>query len=551
MGAREKPQRRGVRQAGLAAGERHRRLQPAELVYQPVAGRVRPGPHPSPRDVVHLVDGQPARVGDLAGEVRVDPVEPGVQPRPLLVAERARRGEHVGVAALGHRVDAHPGALQQAGGDRLAAEHPDGAGERPRLGHDRVGRHGDVIPAGGGHVRHRHHHRRARRAGPHHLAPDRVGRHVRAAGAVDPQDDRPGPAVVGGGPQRGGDRVGSHRPAADRAAPAAAAPDWAGRVDEGDHVLGRVGQLARPLGQGAGTLVAAEIEQEGTGPGVLADVGVDLVPVTEGIHQPVVQRLAGQERPAIDQRPGLAVADLEPLRDRVGELLRDRDREPLHRLPGRPGESALGEPVGGALVFLPLRDLVVQAELVQRVAEEQLLDADPGQLEFPGRLKVDPVERGRQVVRHVPGRGFAERLRPGHGGLAGPGELLHGGPQLLDPGQPDRPPAELDHQRLHPVIGSGPAQPLQHVRQAGPPHREQGGDGIGGRLLGESLGEVEFQDQRGGPPLTHPDNFLLQHRLGHAFHLTGHRSRRRGAGSPAAAGEHGWDGRYLSYRRLR
>jgi hypothetical protein len=136
----------------------------------------------------------------------------------------------------------------------------------------------------------------------------------------------------------------------------------------------------------------------------------------------------------VDQRPGLGVADLPPLRDRVGELLGDRDREPLQRLPGRPGEPALGEPVGGTLVFLPLRYLVVETELVQRVAEEQLLDADPGEVEFPGRLKVDLVERGRQVVRHVPWRGFAERLRPGHGGLAGPGELQHGGPQLLDPG---------------------------------------------------------------------------------------------------------------------
>ena len=322
-------------------------------------------------------------------------------------------------------------------------------------------------------------------------------------------------------------------------------------MDEGDHLLGRVGQLARPLREGAGALVAAEVEQVGAGPGVLADVGVDLVPVAEGIHQPVVARVAGQERTTVDQRPGLVAWNPQPLGDRVGELLRERDHQPLHCLAGGRGEAALGEPVVCALVLLPLRDLVVQAELVHRVTEEQLLEAEPGQVELAGWLEVDLVERGGQVIGHVPRREFAERLCPGHGGLARAGEVLHRGPQFLDPCQPDRTAAELDHQRPHPVIAAGPAQPVQHVGQARPAHGEQGGDRVARRLLHQPVGEVEFQDQRGGPSLAHPCDLLLQHQLGHESHHTGTPAHGREQDYRPASGHPGRAGRCLSYRRLK
>ena len=389
---------------------------------------------------------------------------------------------------------------------------------------------GDEVAAGGGHVRHGHHDRRAGLAGADHLPPDGVRGDGGTARAVHPQHDRAGPVVGGGGPQCRSNRVRPHRAVA-RAAPAAATPDRAGRVDKGDHVLGWPGQLARPPGERARALVAAEVEQERAWPHGLARVGIDLVPVAERIHQPGGQRLAGHERAAVDERPGLALAGPQALRDRLGQLPGEGGHECLHRLPGRPGEAVLGEPVRRVLVFVPLHHLDVQAELVERAAEEQLPHADPGKAEIPGGLEVDLAERGRQVVRQIAARHFTERLRPRHRRLSRGGEVGDGGPQVLDPPHPDGPPADLDHQRLHPVIGARPAQPVQHIGEPGPAHGQERGEGIGGWLLGEAFGQVEFQDQRGGPALDHPVDLVLKHGPVHVFHP---RACRGGPGRPGS-----------------
>src|ERR1039457_1226117 len=105
---RVQAQRRGVRQACLAPGQRHRGGQAAEFVDEAVVRGVRPGPHPAPGDLVHLLGGHATAGGNLAGEVRVDPVQPGIDPAPLLVAERPGGAERAGGPASAPRVGAHP-----------------------------------------------------------------------------------------------------------------------------------------------------------------------------------------------------------------------------------------------------------------------------------------------------------------------------------------------------------------------------------------------------------------------------------------------------------
>ena len=92
---------------------------------------------------------------------------------------------------------------------------------------------------------------------------------------------------------------------------------------------------------------------------------------------------------------------------------------------------------GADLYSCRLRALEADAELFQRVVQEHLLDGDAGEPEGAGRLQVDPVEAGGQVVGHVAVDEVAERLGPGHRELARLAEVADGGAQLLDLGQPD------------------------------------------------------------------------------------------------------------------
>src|ERR1035441_7699889 len=300
----------------------------------------------------------------------------------------------------------------------------------------------------------------------------------------------------------------------------AATADRAGRIDEGDDILARVRQRARALREHACALVAGEVEQIGARADLLPDLRVHLVPVAERVDQAGVQRLVGQERAAVNQRPGVGRRDFEALPDRLGDLLDDRGGEPLHGFPGGPGEAVLGQPFGGALVLVPPADLIVNAQLVQRAAIEPVLHADAGQPDVTGGLQVNAVEGGRQVIRHVAGREVAECLRPGDGELAGPAEFLNGGAQFLDPGEPDSPAADLHDQGPDPVVGARPAEPVEHVSEPGPAPRQYRGNGIGRWLLRDSLGQVQFQDQRSRPALAQPGDPVWDQRIHHASQLT-------------------------------
>ncbi len=180
----------------------------------------------------------------------------------------------------------------------------------------------------------------------------------------------------------------------------------------------------------------------------------------------------------------------------------------------------LGELLGGALVLVPLADLEVGAELVERAAQEDPLHGDAGQPEVTGGLQADGVERGGQVVGHVGGGELAERLGPGHRHLARLGELADGLAQLLDDAQADGPAAHLDHQGPDPAVAARPAQPVQHVGQDQPVPGHDGRHRIGGPGLGQAVAQVEFEDQRRGPLLAQPGQGGGDHLVWHGFRLS-------------------------------
>ena len=108
------------------------------------------------------------------------------------------------------------------------------------------------------------------------------------------------------------------------------------------------------------------------------------------------------------------------------------------------------------------------------------------------------VERGGQVVRHVPGGELAERLRPGHGQLARPREARSTAARSSwTTARPIGRPPTLATSAVTRVVRGGPAQPVQHVGQhAGGARASTAETGSAGRFLGDPLGQVEFQDQR-------------------------------------------------------
>ena len=156
------------------------------------------------------------------------------------------------------------------------------------------------------------------------------------------------------------------------------------------------------------------------------------------------------------------------------------------------GELAPHHPVGGVLVLMPLLQLGLDAELVERAAEERRLHAHTEHPETAARLQPDLVERGRQHVTAQPAGILTERLGPGDGGLAIGGKRLDADPQLLHD-RPGQRPADLDEQPDDPRILARLVQRSQcraeQPASAGPqPGQRILGVGVGGRF-----GQIELE----------------------------------------------------------
>ena len=100
-------------------------------------------------------------------------------------------------------------------------------------------------------------------------------------------------------------------------------------------------------------------------------------------------------------------------------------------------ELGAHDPVGGVLELVPLVELRLDAQPVERAAHEGGLDADAEHAQVPAGLEPDLVERGREHVAGHRAGPLVERLGPRQGRLAAGREGEHGQPQLLHrrPGQ--------------------------------------------------------------------------------------------------------------------
>ena len=130
----------------------------------------------------------------------------------------------------------------------------------------------------------------------------------------------------------------------------------------------------------------------------LAQVGVHLVAIAGAVDQAgLTGRRRGQRR-----RIGEFADPL--LRRGRGRRRRRRPRRPTStRRAGRAPRGARGElgahdPVGGALVLVPLVQLRFDAELVERAAQERRLGRDAEQPDLAGGLQPDLAAAGGQHV---------------------------------------------------------------------------------------------------------------------------------------------------------
>ena len=150
------------------------------------------------------------------------------------------------------------------------------------------------------------------------------------------------------------------------------------------------------------------------------------------------RRLGRRPRAGVDELPHRVGVSSRACGDRRRRASSKTDSAScVQRLAVRRGELGAHDPVGGVLVLVALLELRLDAELVERAAQERRLDARRRACRARRRAAARSRRRRWPGRRRRCRRAVAEALGPGDGRLAARRERPHAAPQLLHrrPGQ--------------------------------------------------------------------------------------------------------------------
>src|SRR6185437_15759740 len=148
------------------------------------------------------------------------------------------------------------------------------------------------------------------------------------------------------------------------------------------------------------------------------------------------------------------------------------------------------------LVLGAMLEAWLDAELVERAAEERHLDAQAHQPDLAEGLQPQLVEGRAQVIRAGARAELAEAVGIAEGELALGSEGADGVTQLLDLRGADLALAEACHQPFDARIVAGALQRVEHVAEIALLAQEDALDTAVGRRLGQRLSEIEHEDIR-------------------------------------------------------
>jgi len=222
--------------------------------------------------------------------------------------------------------------------------------------------------------------------------------------------------------------------------------------------------------------------------------GVHLVAISKRVNQTGLERLGGSPRPGVGELAHAHGLDRSTSGDRGDGFGEDGLGEAVERDAVGLGVLGAHVAVGGVLELVALLELRLDAQAVERAADERRLHPDAEQAESPAGLQPDCVEAGRQHIRgHVAGA-LAEALRPRERRFATRGEGAHTKAQLLHR-RPRQRSSDLGDQPDDVTVGCGLVQRTQDGTELGAAAGAQPGQRVVRVHFGGKLGEVHLEQQ--------------------------------------------------------
>src|SRR6185312_5481234 len=171
------------------------------------------------------------------------------------------------------------------------------------------------------------------------------------------------------------------------------------------------------------------------------------------------------ERALVDQLAHLAGVKAAPFGNAAHQLLEDRMQQRVGLLAMRRRHLRLGQDVHRGLVLGAMIEARLDAELVERAAEERRLDAQADQPDLAEGLQPQLVEGRAQVIGARAGAELAEAVGITESELALGAKGGDGVAQLLDLRRAGLACAEARHQPLDAWIVAGALERVEHVAE--------------------------------------------------------------------------------------
>ena len=418
------------------------------------------------------------RLGHLCDKVGVGGLHPGLHLRALGAGEFTEGRVDFRKGTLGDHPRADAQLLKRSGDHELSGHDADRPGDRARLRHDRMRRHGDVVAAGCRHVAHGHD-QGLDVAREHQFAPDHFGRNGGPARAVDADHDGAHRSVRARRSDPVHERVRAEQGAARRLHRARAAHDLAGGVEQRDLRRAERGGLAVQA-----VVLASDPVRARHGRRI-----VNLVFIREGVDETRGDGVGAQVRPAVERLSDVGLGFPASLGDRAHEFVVDVAIERCVHLPVRRRHGLLREGIGGGLVVADMEQIGHDAQFVERPAEEQLVGCHARHVKRAARQEENAVCRGSDIVL-----GRSTALEVGGHRLARLSKIRDRGPQFLQL-PPHRAAAHRrNHDGFHAIVSTGALKRRYHVAQRRPVRQERRQHA---RRPGFAHGRLDPQVQRG------------------------------------------------------
>jgi hypothetical protein len=233
-----------------------------------------------------------------------------------------------------------------------------------------------------------------------------------------------------------------------------------------------------------------------------AQARVDLVAVAEPVDQSRCDGLLRRQRRALDDLPDLRRLEAPGGGHVRDDRLRGRLSKPTRHLATGVGHAGAEEGVRCGLVLVALGELRLDAEAVERPADEERVCDDPGEAEVARRLEPDLLERRGEVVADVRRAHLAEALGPGDGRFPGRAEPPDGVAQLARMGEADRALSDMGDESDDMRVARRAREPVDQPaddRDLPPTHAQR----RGGRRLENATREIELEEQGVGATAGH------------------------------------------------